>query len=173
MAALAEFLSIDSPAAGLQRLCARFQVMPMTETYAVGVTEAGLQCFHYRGAAWASTTGQVIVLYPDEVHDGHAGAPRGSCTACFMSTSKKPVEFPIALFDAARPLVVGKGGADMVGASALACSSDFLLRLAGCQRQDLVADEKFEIRLPPPASPLRTRSEPASSASEPHAHLAS
>ena len=47
------------------------------ETYAVDVTEAGLQCFHYRGAAWASTTGQVIVLYPDEVHDGHAGAPTG------------------------------------------------------------------------------------------------
>jgi len=47
------------------------------ETYAVGVTETGLQCFHYRGAAWASTTGRVIVLYPDEVHDGHAGAPTG------------------------------------------------------------------------------------------------
>src|SRR6266851_5653544 len=28
----------------------------------------------------------------------------------------------------------------MVGASALACSGDFLLRLAGCQRQDLVAE---------------------------------
>jgi len=36
--------------------------------------------------------------------------------------------------------VAGKGGADMVGASALACSSDFLLRLAGCQSQDLVAE---------------------------------
>jgi Gluconate 2-dehydrogenase subunit 3 len=28
----------------------------------------------------------------------------------------------------------------MVGASALACSGDFLLRLAGCQRKDLVAE---------------------------------
>jgi hypothetical protein len=36
--------------------------------------------------------------------------------------------------------VPGKRGADMVGASALACSGDFLLRLAGCQRKDLVAD---------------------------------
>ena len=78
MAALAEFLSIDLPAAGLQRLCARFSGHAYDrhrhEAYAVGVTEAGLQCFHYLGAAWASTTGQVIVLYPDEVHDGHAGA---------------------------------------------------------------------------------------------------
>jgi hypothetical protein len=36
--------------------------------------------------------------------------------------------------------VPGKRGADMVGASALACSGDFLLRLAGCQREDLVAE---------------------------------
>ena len=81
MAALAEFLSIDPPAAGLQRLRAGFSGQAYDrhrhETYAVGVTEAGLQCFHYRGAAWASTTGRVIVLYPDEVHDGHAGAPTG------------------------------------------------------------------------------------------------
>src|SRR5215467_7588636 len=81
MAALAEFLSIDPPAAGLQRLRAGLSGHAYDrhrhETYAVGVTEAGLQCFHYRGAAWASTTGRVIVLYPDEVHDGHAGAPTG------------------------------------------------------------------------------------------------
>src|SRR5262252_6762962 len=81
MAALAEFLSIDPPAAGLQRLRAGFSGHAYDrhrhETYAVGVTETGLQCFHYRGAAWASTTGRVIVLYPDEVHDGHAGAPTG------------------------------------------------------------------------------------------------
>ena len=34
----------------------------------------------------------------------------------------------------------GKRGADVVGASALACSGDFLLRLAGRQREDLVAE---------------------------------
>jgi hypothetical protein len=44
---------------------------------AVGVTEAGLQWFHYCGTAWTSTTGRIIVLYPDEVHDSHAGAPTG------------------------------------------------------------------------------------------------
>ena len=81
MTALAEFLSIDPPAAGLQRLRAGFSGHAYDrhrhETYAADVTEAGLQCFHYRGAAWASTTGRVIVLHPDEVHDGHAGAPTG------------------------------------------------------------------------------------------------
>src|SRR6478736_5993403 len=39
------------------------------------------------------------------------------------------VELPVALFDAARPLVPGNGGADMVGASPLTCSGNFLLRL--------------------------------------------
>ena len=42
------------------------------------------------------------------------------------------IELPIALFDAARPLVSGNRGTDMVRASALARSGDFLLRLAGC-----------------------------------------
>jgi hypothetical protein len=49
------------------------------------------------------------------------------------------VELAIALFDAASPLVPGNGDADMVRASALARSGDFLLRLAGCQGKDLVA----------------------------------
>jgi hypothetical protein len=81
MAALPDFLIVDPPAAGLQRLRAGFSGHAYDrhrhETYAVGVTEAGLQCFHYRGTARASTTGRVIVIYPDEVHDGHAGAPTG------------------------------------------------------------------------------------------------
>ena len=49
------------------------------------------------------------------------------------------VELFIALFDAASPLVPGNGGADMVRASVFAGSSDFLLRLAGCQSKDLIA----------------------------------
>jgi len=35
--------------------------------------------------------------------------------------------------------VPGNGSADMIRASAFACGSDFLLRLAGCQGKDLVA----------------------------------
>jgi len=42
------------------------------------------------------------------------------------------VELPVALFDAASPFVSGNHDADVVGASALACSGDFLLRFAGC-----------------------------------------
>jgi AraC-like DNA-binding protein len=47
------------------------------DTYAVGVTDYGVQVFDYRGAARSSTPGQVVVLYPDEIHDGRAGTDDG------------------------------------------------------------------------------------------------
>lgn len=47
------------------------------DTYAVGVTDAGVQAFDYRGAVRTSTPGQVVVLHPDEPHDGRAGTPAG------------------------------------------------------------------------------------------------
>lgn len=47
------------------------------DTYAVGVTDRGVQVFDYRGSARASTRGQVVVLYPDEAHDGRAGTDEG------------------------------------------------------------------------------------------------
>src|SRR5229473_1220433 len=47
------------------------------DTYAIGVTESGVQSFEYRGAAHASTPGDVVALYPDEVHDGRAGTEQG------------------------------------------------------------------------------------------------
>src|SRR5262249_12333198 len=47
------------------------------DTYAVGVTDRGIQVFDYRGASRVSTRGQVVVLYPDEVHDGRAGTGEG------------------------------------------------------------------------------------------------
>src|SRR5262249_55059242 len=81
MAAPTDFLIVDPPTAGLQRLHARFSGHAYDrhrhETYEIGATEPGLQCFHYRGAAGASTMDQVIVIHPDEAHDGHAGSPGG------------------------------------------------------------------------------------------------
>lgn len=47
------------------------------DTYAVGVTGAGTQVFDYRGATHASRRGQVIVLHPDEAHNGRAGGVEG------------------------------------------------------------------------------------------------
>ena len=47
------------------------------DTYAIGLTDTGVQCFWYRGAVHASTPGEVVVLHPDEVHDGYAATGHG------------------------------------------------------------------------------------------------
>ncbi len=47
------------------------------DTYAIGVTEAGVQTFDYRGRVERSAPGQVVVLHPDEAHDGRAGTEAG------------------------------------------------------------------------------------------------
>lgn len=47
------------------------------DTYAIGYTLSGVQSFDYRGAKRDSTPGDLIVLHPDEVHDGRAGMAGG------------------------------------------------------------------------------------------------
>ncbi len=41
------------------------------DTYTVALTVAGVQSFNYRGAMRHSLPGQVLILHPDELHDGH------------------------------------------------------------------------------------------------------
>lgn len=47
------------------------------DTYALGMTLSGVQAFRYRGASQASLAGNVFVLHPDELHDGHPGTEAG------------------------------------------------------------------------------------------------
>ena len=47
------------------------------DTYAIGYTLGGVQTFDYRGARADSLPGNVLVIHPDEVHDGRAGAETG------------------------------------------------------------------------------------------------
>jgi AraC-like DNA-binding protein len=47
------------------------------DTYAIGLTDSGVQAFDYRGVAEMSLPGQVVVLHPDETHDGRAGTRDG------------------------------------------------------------------------------------------------
>lgn len=67
------------------------------DTYAICLTTGGIQAFDYRGAAEMSTPGQVVVLHPDELHDGHAATDAG------FSYRMLYVE-PAAIFEAARVL---------------------------------------------------------------------
>jgi AraC-like DNA-binding protein len=47
------------------------------DTYAISVTEAGVQTFDYRGRVEHSLPGEVVVLHPDEMHDGRPGTEAG------------------------------------------------------------------------------------------------
>lgn len=40
-------------------------------TYAIGVVESGVEGFRYRGARYAAGSGQVVVVNPQEPHDGY------------------------------------------------------------------------------------------------------
>ncbi len=72
---------MGSPAEGVERLAAFFRGHAFSphrhDTYAVGITTAGIQAFDYRGAGRRSRPGQVFVLHPDERHDGRAGDGAG------------------------------------------------------------------------------------------------
>jgi AraC-like ligand binding domain len=47
------------------------------DTYAIGITTAGVQTFRYRGTRRVCLPGQLHVLHPDETHDGAAGTTDG------------------------------------------------------------------------------------------------
>lgn len=61
----------------IDRIEARFDGVAFSphrhDTYAIGITLAGVQTFDYRGAARHSLPGQMVILHPDELHDGRAG----------------------------------------------------------------------------------------------------
>jgi hypothetical protein len=61
-----DLLLTDQPYPGLERLKARFHGHAYDshrhETYAIGVTESGVQAFHYRGAERVSTGGRTLVI---------------------------------------------------------------------------------------------------------------
>jgi AraC-like DNA-binding protein len=47
------------------------------DTYTIGITTAGVQTFRYRGTKHVSLPGQLVILHPDETHDGAAGTDDG------------------------------------------------------------------------------------------------
>ncbi|MCP4329125.1 MAG: AraC family transcriptional regulator [Alphaproteobacteria bacterium] len=69
------------PVGGIELLEAHFRDPAFAkhrhDTYAIGLTEIGVQVFDYRGTTEASTPGRVVVLHPDEAHDGRAGTEIG------------------------------------------------------------------------------------------------
>lgn len=77
----ADWVSSTEPVGGVALLSAWFAGVGYAkhrhDTYAIGLTDCGTQVFDYRGEVRASTPGQVVLLYPDELHDGRAGTGDG------------------------------------------------------------------------------------------------
>jgi AraC-like DNA-binding protein len=105
-------IRFDAPQTSLQRLAARFGGhafdLHRHETYAVGLTLWGAQSFHYRGSLQTSRGGQVMVIHPDEAHDGHASAGDGFA---YRMLYVDPASVSAAL-DGARPPFVPEVVAD-------------------------------------------------------------
>jgi AraC-like DNA-binding protein len=74
-------IRVGSGAPGLERVAVRLTTCAFArhrhDTYAVGITTAGVQRFWYRGALRTCLPGEVHVLHPDEVHDGGAATDDG------------------------------------------------------------------------------------------------
>lgn len=69
------------PANGVEAIHARFQGhaydLHRHDDWLVGVTDHGVQDFLCRGVRQRSTPGRVILIEPQEAHDGQAGGPEG------------------------------------------------------------------------------------------------
>src|SRR3546814_612577 len=76
-----ELIRMAASSRGIERIEARFHGNGFSphrhDTYALGITIAGVQTFSYRGSSRFSLPGRVIVLHPDEMHDGAAGTEDG------------------------------------------------------------------------------------------------
>ena len=76
-----DWIRCGRAAGGIQLLSAWFAGAAFArhrhDTYAIGLTDSGIQSFGYRGSVHRSTPGKVVVLHPDEPHDGYAGTEEG------------------------------------------------------------------------------------------------
>jgi AraC-like DNA-binding protein len=79
--ATTDWLRSSGPEDGVEWLEAWFQGPAYRkhrhDTYAICLTTRGVQAFDYRGSREVSLPGQVVVLHPDEIHDGYAGTEAG------------------------------------------------------------------------------------------------
>jgi AraC-like DNA-binding protein len=79
--AVVDWITSTEPVGGVALLRAWFAgnayAKHRHDTYAIGLTDCGVQVFDYRGSVQVSIPGQVVVLYPDEIHDGRAGTEDG------------------------------------------------------------------------------------------------
>lgn len=75
------------------------------DTYTFALTQSGVQSFEYRGARRHSLPGELVILHPDELHDGMAGTDEAFA---YRGLNIRPEAFSAAL--RGRPLPFIEGG---------------------------------------------------------------
>jgi AraC-like DNA-binding protein len=135
------WLRAGPPVAGVERIEAFFRGRAYAphrhDTYAIGYTIAGAQCFDYRGETRASLPGNVIVLHPDELHDGRAGTDGGFR---YRMIYVEPALIGAALGGKPLPFVGGGVSADpRLSAAVQVALDDFLDPLDDLRRDEILA----------------------------------
>ena len=74
------------------------------DTYTLALTTFGVQSFNYRGALRHSLPGEVVILHPDETHDGQAGT---DSPFAYRAISINPVDIQHILQGASLPFLSG------------------------------------------------------------------
>ena len=109
----ADWLDEEAPVGGVSRLRASLQREAYAphrhDSYTLALTERGVQEFDYRGGVHRSLPGQIVVLHPDERHDGRAATAGGFS---YRALHIDPARIHAALRDepgdaAALPFVAG------------------------------------------------------------------
>ncbi|WP_460909644.1 helix-turn-helix domain-containing protein [Paraburkholderia jirisanensis] len=77
----ANWVRVGSGRPGIERIeaffCGHAYDTHRHDTYALGYTLSGVQTFDYRGSRAVSTPGNVMIIAPDEPHNGCAGTDEG------------------------------------------------------------------------------------------------
>ena len=133
------------------------------DVYAVGVTEAGIQAFEYRGTVERCLPGQVFVLHPDEPHDGWADGPGGfgyrqiyvaptRIAEALSSLTGRPAALPFAAPVTDDPVLAQAVRAAFDGSAEPLALDDVVLRLAEgllrCSASGRVRALPFRVDLP-------------------------
>jgi AraC-like DNA-binding protein len=108
------------------------------DRYAIGITLTGVQQFDYRGATRNSLPGGLVVLHPDELHDGRAGDAR---PFRYRTAYVAPADIRTMLGSSALPFVEGGVSANpRLRRAVLALLADLEVPLAGLELQDMLYD---------------------------------
>jgi len=108
------------------------------DTYTIGITLSGIQSFTYRGAERASHPGQIVILHPDEQHDGRAGDDE---VFRYRAAYISPVDIQEALDGQSLPFVEGGVSVDArLHRAAAALLRDYERPLSRLEYQDALYD---------------------------------